>query len=141
MQNNTTDPCKISRLTRRLRWSARARRSFECSRSGKEQTGEFPERKNLMLALVGFDELSNFGAGSNRFNEDNVPLVQEHTVRPMPFVTTPHKSICDRLSIGINLTLYVVHVGQLWKSGACIDELAVVNLPIIQQDCSIGGRN
>ena len=30
-----------------------------------------------MLVLVGFYELSNFGAGSNRFDEYDVSLVQE----------------------------------------------------------------
>ena len=33
--------------------------------------------KYLILALVGFDELSNFGTGSNRFDEYDVSLVQE----------------------------------------------------------------
>src|SRR6267143_1935608 len=101
----------------------------------------FLSAKYLMLVLVGFDELSNFGTGSNRFDEYDVSLVQEHTVRPMPFITTPHQSVGNRLGIRIDLTLYVVHVCQLRKSGACIDQLAVVNLPVIQQNCSIRGRN
>ena len=93
--------------------------------------------KYLVLVLVGFDELSNFGTGSNRFDEYDVALVQQHTVRPMPFITTPHQSVGNRLGISIDLTLYVVHVRQLSKAGAAMDKLAVVNLPVIQQNCSI----
>jgi hypothetical protein len=33
--------------------------------------------KHLILALVGFDELSNFGTGSNRVDEYDGSLVQE----------------------------------------------------------------
>ena len=73
-----------------------------------------------MLVLVGFDELSNFGTGSNRFNEYDVSLAQEHTVRSVPFITTPHQSVGNRLGIRIDLTLYVVHVCQLRKAGARI---------------------
>ena len=99
-------------------------------------------RPILVLALfVGFDQLRDFGTGSYRFDEDDVALVQKHAIGTVPLIAAAHQNAGHGLGLLVDLALDVIHIGQLRKICTGIRELAIVKLPVVQQDSGVRRGN
>ena len=74
------------------------------------------EKRLLVFALfVGFDQLRHFGTGAYGLDEDNMALVQEHTVWAVPLIAPPNQDVGHGFGFLIHLALNVINVGQLGK--------------------------
>ena len=92
----------------------------------------------VLTLLVGFDQLRDLGASSYGLDQDNMMLVQEHAIGTVPLIAAPHQNAGYGLGLLVDLTLDVVHIGQLGKIRTGVHQLAVVKLAVVQQHGRVG---
>jgi len=91
--------------------------------------------------LVGLDQLRHLGIRSHGLDQDDVMLIQKHSVGTVHFIAAPHQHAGHCLGFLVDLALDVVHVGQFGKIRTSIHQLAIVKLIIVEQDGRVGRSN
>src|SRR5580700_10655309 len=88
-----------------------------------------------MLALfVGFDQLCDLRVRSHGLDQNDVTLVQKHSIRPVHVIPARHQHAAHCLRLLVDPALDVIHVRQLGKAGVGVRQLAVEKLIVVQRD-------
>lgn len=95
----------------------------------------------MFTLLVGLDQLCHFRVRSHRLDQHDVTLAQEHSVGTVNVIPSRDKHAAYRLGLLVDPALDVIDVGQFGKTGACVYQLAVVKLIVVEQNCRVRRGN